>query len=289
MKAEGNQLVMFLLSIFEIQITIFGTVWEYVKSFHLSTFLTTFIVVAVIPTIFFYLYGLLLFGVDMFTSKSFKAKYKVQPDIEITNKQYFDALRVSIFNWLCLGFPYLAAICYLVIPYLCGATPGSDEYELPPIPTIGVFFRDLVVYILVEEVMFYYSHRLLHQPKLYGPIHKFHHKFTAPFGIAAIYAHPIEHMLSNVIPVSVGTLLMRSHPTSAMAWGVLALFNTMTVHSGYDFSHLLLFPAPYFHDWHHEKFNENYGAIQLLDYLHNTNKSFVQMMRTRKFPMSKHD
>lgn len=32
-----------------------------------------------------------------------------------------------------------------------------------------------------------------------------HHKFTAPIAPSAEYAHPIEHLVANVIPIIAGT------------------------------------------------------------------------------------
>lgn len=248
--------------------TAFSAAFQSIPHLHHSVF----IAIAIIPMLFFYFYGFLLFVVDMCSTNAFKATYKVQLQVEIQPSQYWIALKISLFNWFCLGFPYLAWLSYVIVPMLSGN-------QLAEIPTWWIFARDLTIYIVIEEIMFYFSHRLLHTSMFYSKIHKFHHTFTAPFGIAAIYAHPIEHMLSNVIPVSIGSLVMLSHPTLPMIWGVLALFNTMTVHSGYDFSCFLLFPAPYFHDWHHEKFHENFGAIQVLDYVLGTSKQYLQAIK----------
>ena len=232
---------------------------------------TMFVAIAIVPMIFFYVYGAMFVLIDTFCSASFRERYKVQANVRISTSQYLQGFYISLFNWLCLTFPYLAMLSYVIIPQFMAT--------MPTFPTLFTFFRDLLVYIVVEEVFFYFSHRLLHTSMFYSKIHKFHHTFTAPFAIAAVYAHPIEHMLSNVIPVSLGSLIMQSHPVLPMIWGVLALFNTMTVHSGYDFSCFLVFPAPYFHDWHHEKFNENFGAIQLLDYVFETNKHYLQAIQ----------
>jgi sterol desaturase/sphingolipid hydroxylase (fatty acid hydroxylase superfamily) len=67
-----------------------------------------------------------------------------------------------------------------------------------------IILRDLVIYILLEEVLFYYSHRLLHWKRIYKYVHKQHHDFKAPIGIAAEYAHPIEFVFGNLLP---GTLI----------------------------------------------------------------------------------
>jgi methylsterol monooxygenase len=38
-------------------------------------------------------------------------------------------------------------------------------------------------------------HRFMHWPPFYKKVHKVHHEYAAPFGIAAEYAHPIETMI----------------------------------------------------------------------------------------------
>lgn len=253
-------------ALLERQVPGVGEIWAFLESLQLSAELTAFIAIVVVPIAFFYVYGLVLFLVDTCSSESFKATYKVQNGIRISSAQYWDALWVSVRNTLFISVPYGYLLAYHVYPRL---SPG-----LPALPTIGSFLLDLLVAVAAEEVLFFGTHRLFHIKALYGPIHKFHHTYTAPFGIAAIYAHPLEHLVANVFPVSAGPLLMRSHPIFGMIWNIFALFSTMSVHSGYDFSHLLIFPAPYFHDWHHERFNENYGAAQVMDWICGTDKQF---------------
>lgn len=257
----------------------FAWIWGIFEGLPVSHTTRVIIMTGIVPMIWFYIYGFLLFLVDFTASDKFIAKYKVQNSFRPSREQYMAALRVSLFNWIALALPYMCVLTYWLLP----ATIG-------PIPTVYIFLRDMVVYIALEEVLFYSGHRLLHQPMFYAPIHKFHHTYTAPFGIAAVYAHPIEHMLSNVMPVSAGPILMQSHPLVPMVWGVLALFNTMTVHSGFDLTHLLIFPSPYFHDWHHEKFNENFGVGLGLDYVLGTSRNYfaaiakglVHVPRTKK-------
>jgi len=75
------------------------------------------------------------------------------------------------------------------------------ERELPSLPYAIASF---VFFIICREISFYYSHRLLHHPLLYKHIHKKHHIWTSPVAIAATYAHPVEHVVSNVIPLILG-------------------------------------------------------------------------------------
>lgn len=44
----------------------------------------------------------------------------------------------------------------------------------------------------MEDFWHYFAHRGLHHKSIYKHIHKLHHEFSAPFGLAAEYAHPIE-------------------------------------------------------------------------------------------------
>ena len=51
----------------------------------------------------------------------------------------------------------------------------------------------------------------------------------------------------------------------------LGLFSALNAHSGYHFP---LFPSNEAHDFHHLKFNNCYGFLGLLDYLHGTDTLF---------------
>ncbi|KAL1919084.1 uncharacterized protein VTP21DRAFT_2465 [Calcarisporiella thermophila] len=134
----------------------------------------------------------------------------------------------------------------------------------------------LSVFLVIEELGFYYGHRWLHSTALYKPIHKKHHELTAPIGIAAIYCHPIEHILSNLLPLLLGPLVMRSHILLLWTWVVLGQANAINSHCGFV---LPLMPSPLAHDYHHATFNSNFGVLGVLDRWHRTQGNFEEWAR----------
>ncbi len=147
---------------------------------------------------------------------------------------------------------------------LCKISADLDSF-----PSFNQLVLEFIFFILVEEILFYYSHRLLHYKGIYGKIHKIHHEWTAPIAFVSIYAHPCkyfdflqpltifskdEHILSNLVPVIMGPLLLGSHLATIWCWISLALITTLNSHSGYHFP---LFPSPEAHDY-----------LGILDFLH---------------------
>lgn len=103
--------------------------------------------------------------------------------------------------------------------------------------------------IFFSAILLYCS-RLLHHRLLYKLIHKKHHEWTAPIAITALYCHPVEHVLSNLLPPFLGVFITGSHVATAYLWFTIAVISTLNAHSGY---HWPFFPSPEAHDFHHAK------------------------------------
>lgn len=168
-----------------------------------------------------------------------------------------------LFNQTVVGFPF-AYISYQLMKF-------RGIADIKELPTFHSVLFELAVFLLVEEIGFYYSHRFLHSKFIYKYIHKQHHEWTSPIAVTALYANPIEHVFSNIFPPFLGVFIMGSHITTSWLWFTLAILNTLNSHSGY---HLPFLPSPEAHDFHHLKFNQCFGVLGVLDRLHSTDTLF---------------
>ncbi|KAM9788662.1 fatty acid hydroxylase domain-containing protein 2 [Neosynchiropus ocellatus] len=218
-----------------------------------------------VPSVAFWGSNALLLIVDTTGKPSFITRYRIQQDKNspVDPAKLRQALKSVLFNYTAVSGPMVVAAHYLMTwrGNPCG----------PELPTFHRGLAELAFFAFLEEVLFYYSHRLFHHPSLYKHFHKQHHEWTAPIGVVSIYAHPLEHMLSNMLPVAVGPVILGSHLATTSLWYCLALVSTTISHCGY---HLPFLPSPEFHDFHHLRFNQCFGVLGILDRLHATDTKF---------------
>jgi methylsterol monooxygenase len=126
----------------------------------------------------------------------------------------------------------------------------------------------------------------LHWGPFYKHIHKLHHTYSAPFGIAAEYAHPLETIFLGlgffVGPLAWCIFSDEMHVFTMAVWLAARLIQTVDAHSGYDFPWSLRHIIPFwagseFHDYHHRAFVGNYASsFRWWDDLFGTSKAFYQ-------------
>lgn len=193
---------------------------------------------------------------------------KMQPERAVTDGELRDLyLNLLVGFWACLvpGAVLLAKARMLRL-----------DARLPPVAEV---LAHLACAAAGEEVMFYWSHRLLHRVA-YSSVHAVHHRFTAPVALAATYAHPAEVIAANLAPIGLTVSLLRAHVFTVLVWFVLAVVVTQFHHCGWtvDARVPLVTAMPHakqpdFHDRHHfPGFNSNFGLLGVLDWLHGTTR-----------------
>ena len=144
-----------------------------------------------------------------------------------------------------------------------------------PFPNWKIQAIQIAIFFICEDFWHFVFHSLFHQGWFYKNIHKVHHKYAAPFGLAAEYAHPVEVMALGVgtvgFPIlyaylaTVYTNMPPLHLFTLTTWIVLRLFQAVDAHSGYEFPWSLHNFLPFWagadhHDEHHHYFIGGYSS-----------------------------
>ncbi|CCJ30613.1 unnamed protein product [Pneumocystis jirovecii] len=165
-----------------------------------------------------------------------------------------------------------------------------------PFPNLSKMFLHILIFFIMEDTFHYWAHRALHWGPLYKHIHKLHHKYSAPFGLAAEYAHPAEVLILGL--GTIGSPILWCfftgdlHLFTVYIWITLRLFQAIDAHSGYDFPWSLNKFIPFWsgaehHDAHHEIFVNCYStSFRWWDHFMGTDKRY-KALRERQASMKK--
>jgi sterol desaturase/sphingolipid hydroxylase (fatty acid hydroxylase superfamily) len=121
-------------------------------------------------------------------------------------------------------------------------------------------FSNLFFSYLSVDFFFYVFHRLFHTRILYR-FHYIHHRVKKPVGLSAFYAHPIDFIFSNIVPIYIVPIIFNYDYLMIHIYTALILYKTIYV------SHGGICNISTLHDYHHEKFSINYGIGVFMDKL----------------------
>ncbi len=157
-----------------------------------------------------------------------------------------------------------------------------------PFPSLFEIAWQLVVFMLADDFLFYWIHRILHTPALFRWIHSVHHKVHYSVSIAQLYFHPIEMLVGIYIPVVVPPMILGKfygvHLFTFWLWNSIMLFESSYAHAGYNFPGIPL--DANHHYYHHSHVVDYYGSYWCMwDWLMGTTKhykEFTKKLEARK-------
>jgi len=162
---------------------------------------------------------------------------------------------------------------------------GLQTYQVP-FPTLKVMTLQILLFFVLEDLYHFVAHQMLHWPLLYKHIHKLHHKHSAPFGLAAEFAHPAEVAILAIGTIGAPLLYCYLRPDlhlmTVQIWIVLRLFQAIDAHSGYDLPWSLRHFIPFWsgaehHDFHHMAFTNNFStSFRWWDRIFGTDKKYLE-------------
>lgn len=128
----------------------------------------------------------------------------------------------------------------------------------------------IVLMLLIHDTYFYWTHRVMHHPKLFRIFHAVHHQSTNPSPWASYAFHPLEGIVEALVIVPI-VFLIPFHASAMFVFLMIMMSYNVYGHLGYE-----LFPKGFNnhyigrwlntsinHNQHHQYFIGNYGLYFL--------------------------
>ena len=150
--------------------------------------------------------------------------------------------------------PLVAGNIVIAYPYFYASEKYLTYYE--PSNNYG-FVLNFLLWAIVTDILFYSIHRAFHTKYLYH-YHSIHHTYRYTYGMGAIYAHPLEFVLSNLFPISAPMILFGMDYEMCNTIVMFATFFTVVISHG-------CFRLPVLstsHLYHHLKYKYNFGFLK---------------------------
>jgi len=173
-----------------------------------------------------------------------------------------------------IGYSVITISIFALVPLVFIGNPNVSKYTLryEQIDEMGWFYFVAVFPLLlfIHDTYFYWTHRLMHHPRLFKIMHLVHHKSTNPSPWAAYAFHPLEGIVEAGILV-VFLFLLPLHKLHLFIFFFFMIVYNVYGHLGWE-----LYPAGFHrtrigrwintsvaHNQHHRYFKGNYGLYFL--------------------------
>ncbi|KIY44736.1 hypothetical protein FISHEDRAFT_50852 [Fistulina hepatica ATCC 64428] len=224
-------------------------------------------------------------------------RWKLQPTKIPTAAEQWECTKMVLFSHATVELPAI----WLFHPV--ADSIGMATYQVP-FPSWQTMAPQILLFFVFEDTFHflgmygsphtYYAfslevpiaHSALHRGVLYKHIHKVHHTYPAPFGLAAEFAHPAEVFILGagtiIGPLIYCYLTQNLHIFTVYVWITLRLFQAVDAHSGYGtyFPWSLHNIIPFWagadhHDFHHMAFSNNFAtSFRWWDWLFGTDTKY---------------
>jgi sterol desaturase/sphingolipid hydroxylase (fatty acid hydroxylase superfamily) len=172
------------------------------------------------------------------------------------------------------GFSAVTIFIFGVVVYIMHIYPpvASRTLQYKNITEYGWvwYFAAYPVMLVVHDAYFYWTHRLMHHPRIFKYFHLVHHRSTNPSPWAAYAFHPLEAIVeAGILPVFLFTMPL--HITHVGFFFLFMIVYNVYGHLGYE-----LYPRGFNrsfigkwintsinHNLHHQYFKGNYGLYFL--------------------------
>ncbi len=180
------------------------------------------------------------------------------------------------------------AVVFPVMVYL-SLSMGGTRTRFQDFPSSWEVFKQLVIVMWVEDFFFYWGHKLSHEIPFLYKYHKVHHENEELFSLAAEYTHPVDYVISILIPSAIPFILLGSqaHCFMLLFWQVWKIFISSEGHCGFEFPFSLTRILPLvsgagFHDFHHTMNAGNFsGSIYFWDTVVGTSDEYWGMVEKK--------
>lgn len=174
-----------------------------------------------------------------------------------------DLLTDLIYSFLLPGFTSYVRLAFLIlgaagITAILGGDAETWLTEGHGVFSSWPFWAQVVAYVILADVMLYWTHRIFHGPKLWR-YHAIHHSSEHLDWLSAFRFHPINTIFHSVL-VDAILLLMGIPPAVLVFLLPFNLFISGMVHADVDWDFgpvgKYLIASPMFHRWHHTGVDE---------------------------------